>query len=110
MSEGSDSGRLQSDLERLAKTDSRPPKTLPGRPDAAPIPASIGSARPKPASASQQSSGIASPLTETVASREYHPTQTLTSTNGLFVFTVKPVKKLNFTDAMGRPVAMNLEP
>ena len=44
--------------------------------------------------------GIASPLTETsYAAREFHATQTITSTDGLFTLKIKPVKKIKFKDA-----------
>lgn len=107
---GSDSGRLQSDLAQLAKKDVRAPKALPNRPNAAPIPAGVGSVRPKPATASQQSAGIASPLTETATTRAYHSDQFFASTNGLFVFVLKPIKDINFIDALGRDVKISLLP
>jgi hypothetical protein len=52
-------------------------------------------------------SGIASPLTEltkvvdgnTVPDRDYYPDQTLTSSDGLFSFEVRPINKLKLTDA-----------
>lgn len=101
---GSNSGRLQSDLSRLASKDSRPQKTLQDRSAAAPIPASVGSARPKPATASQQSAGIASPLTESPGTREHHPNQTLTSSDGLFTLQYQSPSKIAFTAANGGAV------
>jgi len=45
-------------------------------------------------------SGIASPLTETAyTDRQYHPDQTLLSTDGLLSFKVKPLKQLTQKDA-----------
>lgn len=44
--------------------------------------------------------GIASPLTETAyTDRQYHPDQTLLSTDGLLSFKVKPLKQLTQKDA-----------
>lgn len=50
--------------------------------------------------------GIASPLTEPVDEsgvplREYHPSMTITSSDGLFTMELQPIKKLTMLDADG---------
>lgn len=56
-----------------------------------------------------QPGGIASPLTEVAgtggyAVRETYPTQLKTSSDGLFVFSIRPIKRMSFTDAGGASV------
>lgn len=56
-----------------------------------------------------QPGGIASPLTEVAgtggyAVRETYPTQLKTSSDGLFVFSIYPIKRMSFTDAGGASV------
>lgn len=105
--------KLRADLAALAG-DATPAKSLGRRPAASPIPASIGSARPKPAGAAQQSSGIAAPLTEVhdesgnATTRTYHPPTYLLSSNGLIAIKRQPVASLTLMDAMGRPVELVL--
>lgn len=53
--------------------------------------------------------GIASPLTEVngpdgYALRDTYPTQLHTSADGLFVFSIKPIKRMTFLDASGATV------
>lgn len=49
--------------------------------------------------------GIASPLTEAdYSSRQYWPDQTITSTDGLLSFRIKPIKQLTQADANGAEV------
>ena len=49
--------------------------------------------------------GIASPLTEdSYATREFHPAQTLWTSDGYFAWEVKPPKKIVQTDANGAEV------
>lgn len=60
-----------------------------------------------------QPTGIASPLTEVVgtdgfAVRETYPTQLKTSSDGLFVFALSPIKRMTFTDAAGNAVELLL--
>ncbi|MCJ8168627.1 hypothetical protein [Atopomonas sediminilitoris] len=51
--------------------------------------------------------GISSPLTETsAAARTHWPEQTLTSSDGLFTFAIKPVKKVTLRDADNAEVEM----
>lgn len=58
-------------------------------------------------------SGIASPLTEQkddqgAPKREYYATQLKTSSDGLFVLPIKPIKTLNLKDAKGADVVIKL--
>lgn len=58
-----------------------------------------------PPSTGQTGGGIASPLTETdYATREFHPAQTLTTSDGIFVWEIKPPKKIIMSDANGAEV------
>lgn len=66
------------------------------------------------ASKAADTAGIASPLTEGInaatgnPAREYYGTQLKTSSDGLFVLPIKPIKTLNFKDALGNPVVVQL--
>lgn len=77
------------------------------RPD---LPAARGQGNNAP----QSTSGIASPLTEGIdeatgaPAREYYDTQLKTSADGLFTLPIKPIKTLNFTDAKGNQVVVQL--
>lgn len=53
--------------------------------------------------------GIASPLTEVVNSREYHPTAQRVSTDGAVVFEVRAAKTVTMTDANGATVLMEYQ-
>lgn len=95
---------LKTSLEKLvdrAKTD-----RLPAANPAVPIPVSVGVGVPAPgSSASGTGSGIASPLTETAYSaRTFHPNVTLTSSDGIFMMVIKPVKQIKMRDAAGREI------
>lgn len=53
--------------------------------------------------------GVDSPLTEPVDEsgvplREYHPSMTITSSDGLFTMELEPIKKLTMVDASGRSI------
>lgn len=97
--------RIQQDIKRLTQE----------RPAIAPLAGAIAPAQITDKTslgnraATVADSGIASPLTEVPNSRAYHSNQTLTSTNGLFVFTVKPISELHLADAAGRAILLNLE-
>lgn len=58
--------------------------------------------------------GIASPLTESIdadtgkPAREYYDTQLKTSSDGLFVLPIKPIKTLNLQDAKKSVVVIEL--
>lgn len=79
------------------------------RPD---LPAARGQGIDAPQSDS--TAGIASPLTEGIdeatgePAREYYDTQLKTSSDGLFTLPIKPIKTLNFTDAKGNQVVVQL--
>jgi hypothetical protein len=60
-------------------------------------------------SSTSSGGGIASPLTEVIgpdgyALRETYPTQLSTSADGLFVFSIRPIKRMSFLDASGASV------
>ena len=55
------------------------------------------------------SGGIASPLTETPATRETHPIKIITSSDGIFTHEYHNIKKLTFTDADTAEVIINRE-
>lgn len=63
--------------------------------------------------ASQSSStggGVASPLVEVAYSgRTYHPESTITSTDGIFSFSVKRIKTIDFKDANNSNVQLELK-
>ena len=50
------------------------------------------------------SAGIATPLIETPGTREYYDSRFLSSSDGLFVLELKPVKKVYLTDADNNPL------
>lgn len=54
------------------------------------------------------SSGIASPLKELGDLREYYEPEILTSSDGLFVMEIQPLKKLVFIDMNGSDVIAEL--
>ncbi len=66
---------------------------------------------PKP---TDSTAGIASPLTEGIdattgePARAYYDTQLKTSSDGLFTLPIKPIKTLNFKDAKGNQVVIQL--
>jgi hypothetical protein len=69
------------------------------------LPLKRGRADYKAPAAAATGGGIASPLTEpSYAAREFHPVQTLTSSDGLFVWELEPIKKIVMTDANDEPV------
>ena len=54
------------------------------------------------------SGGIDSPLTEgSFAARQWHPQQTLQSTDGVFVLRPKFIKQATFTDSRQRQIIIN---
>lgn len=68
------------------------------------------------APATQGTGGIASPLTEqtvqeagvAIPDREFWPNQIMTSTDGLRVWEVRPIRTWRFTDADGNPVVLHI--
>jgi hypothetical protein len=97
--------RIQQDIKRLAHER---PSITPLSGAVAPPPISAKTAL-GPTPASTEDSGIASPLDESPGTREYYSNENLASANGLFVFVVKPISTLHFSDAVGRSVEINLE-
>lgn len=94
-----------------------PPPTLRKEEPRGPIPAARGylERNYQPGTGEGGTAGIASPLTEGSTagsqpqlSRTYHPTQTVMSTDGLFVWEVRPVATLTLHDANGSPVEFRL--
>ncbi|MBX9754635.1 MAG: hypothetical protein K2X80_07770 [Pseudomonadaceae bacterium] len=64
------------------------------------LPVQRGRADYKPPATNSGGSGIASPLIETsYAARTYWPSLTVTSTDGLRSFVIKPIKEITQTDA-----------
>lgn len=101
----SDTARLQADLQRLVGEPAAR-KLLARIPAAQPISAGVGSARPAQPGGGL-SAGIASPLSEPLYSqREHYAETTLTSTDGLFTFKAKRLKKIVMSDANGARVEL----
>ena len=99
----SDSKRLQTDLVKVVDDGRLPDKRLGPRADAAGIPITAGSARPrKPTGASSGTAGIASPLTEPdYEDRTYHSVQSYTSVDGIWVIELYPVHEIIMQDDNG---------
>lgn len=87
--------------------------TLEGIGPASSVPAQLGRASDLPASQIKNpgSEGIASPLTETPATRTRHVTPvTFFSTDGLIAFRLYPVASVTMTDTEDREVVFNYDP
>ncbi len=97
-----DSSRLKADIKALVGTPASK-KALPERAATPAIGAGIGTARPKAATGGGSgSSTLIGDLTEAdYTSREWHPVQTLTSSDGFFVFEQRYLKKITLTDGAG---------
>lgn len=63
----------------------------------------VGDATALPVS---QSEGIASPLKEVLGTRVYYEPEVVTSSDGLFVFERKEIRKITFLDSNGEPVVL----
>ncbi len=69
-----------------------------------------------PATGGATGGGIASPLTEqtvqeagvAIPDREFWPNQIMTSTDGLRVWEIRPIRTWRFTDADGNPVVLHI--
>ncbi|OQS39069.1 hypothetical protein B0T40_04615 [Chromobacterium haemolyticum] len=82
----------KSPLPPPAAKGALPGKTGVGRSGAASLPAT---------------GAIAGPLVEKDASlRQYHPETNMTTSDGLFVIRVQPIKRVTLTDAKGQQVVM----
>jgi len=91
--------------EEAAGTTTLSAKVLPSAKTATEIPPRVGSAGPKYSTAG---GGIASPLTETAfADRTYWADKTITSTDGLIVIVIAPIKQMKFTDANDQSVVFD---
>lgn len=91
--------------EQAAGSNTRSDKSLPGANPVTAIPARSGSAKP---GGTGGTGSIASPLTEQAYStRAFWAEKAITSTDGLFVIKVKPIKQMSFLDASLAPVVMN---
>lgn len=100
---------LVKDLNRLLGLNQEQPIFKPHAPRNV-----IGSQRGVAAQKLSQPAGIASPLTEGIdantgqPAREYYETQLKTSSDGLFILPIKPIKTLNLKDALGAEVVIKL--
>ncbi|TLX54862.1 hypothetical protein DN824_20480 [Stutzerimonas nosocomialis] len=103
------------DLHRLANPPTQR-KPLPRVPPVGALPATVGVGNYVPPPAAGNGGGIASPLTEQtrleagvpVPDRDYWPNQIMTSSDGLRVWEVRPIRTWRFTDAEGNPVVFNI--
>lgn len=95
---------FKADLNAL-ETSPRKQVTLTNREAKGTRAATVGTGIYKAPAAKGTGGGIASPLTETsYAAREFHPAQTLWTSDGYFAWEVKPPKKIVQTDANGAEV------
>lgn len=102
------------DIQSLVQPP-RQAKPLPRIDPVGALPASRGRGVYK-APASAGTAGIASPLTEqtvqeagvAIPDREFWPNQIMTSTDGLRVWEVRPIRTWRFTDADGNPVVLHI--
>lgn len=91
---------MKSDVNRLVDADEVQNKL-----GAATVPPTM---RAKTATAKSGAGSIASPLTETTATRVYYTERTAASSDGVFTFKYKPIQSISFVDANGSPVVFNL--
>lgn len=96
--------RLAELTEAAAGSTSRQDKALPAGKPTSEIPSRSGTGKP----GSSGTGSIASPLTEQAyATRTFWPEKAITSTDGIFVIKVKPIKQMSFQDANLAAVVMN---
>lgn len=85
-----------------------PATPKPGLPPVEPrggVPAATGRGTYTAPAGGSSTAGIASPLTETnYGDREYWAEKTITSSDGLLSFRLRPIKSISQTDANGAPV------
>jgi len=103
--------RLAEEIGKLTPPEKRKHQTLGPARTAASIEAQTGIGKLNVADAGGDSdstaAGITPPLTEPdVSAREYYDPQTLTSSDGLFTFEVRPIAKAVFMDAAGQRVEL----
>ena len=102
---------LRALTEGSAGQTTRQDKKLPESRPSPSVPARTGASGPVAQKAPYSSSGgVASPLTETTyASRTFWPTKTMTSTDGVFQISHKPLKSISLTDANSAAVTINFK-
>lgn len=97
---------LQLLTEQAQGQTSRTDKTLPAAKSATAIPQRAGTGGPPKA----KGSGIASPLVETdYADRTFHAAAQYSSTDGIFVIELLPVKTIDFKDALEAPLTIEFK-
>ncbi|WP_293765801.1 hypothetical protein [uncultured Aquitalea sp.] len=102
------SGLTREEAATIGKTLQQPQdrqKRLPPLPAKGGIPGQTGKAVAPASSKASAGSGIDSPLTE--QSREYYPTTTAVTTDGLLQVAYQPIKSVTFKDASKREVVLN---
>ena len=103
--------QLKADIESLLDIPRKKTAALPPR-EARGLQASQrGDAEFVPPDSGVPVGGIASPITEDPstedqASREYHPTRTLQSTDGIFTFELRALARVRMRDAHGNRVEL----
>lgn len=98
---------LQLLTEQAQGQTSRVEKTLPAGKSATEIPQRAGTGGPPRA----RGAGIASPLIETdYADRTWHDDVSVVSSDGLFSIVVRPVKTIDFKDAVESPLTIEFKP
>jgi hypothetical protein len=88
-----------------------PVKTLADRASPAALPAKVGAGKMRlSGSAPSGSGGVSGPFIETdSATRTYHPTASLVTSDGLFTFIVRPVETFGMQDGTGRAFDFTLD-
>ncbi len=90
---------LKSQLQQLLGIKRRGSKRLAASTAAQALAGNKGIGRP--AAGTAQGSTVAPPLIEAKNSRLYHNSRELQSSDGLFVFTYRPIKSMTFVDRRG---------
>lgn len=105
-----DTARLQKDIKAIVGKPQQT-KTLAKRDDAAPLPSSVGAAKPKLDGSQVPSTGIAGPLTEPDAAlRTYHAAYTtMTTSDGLFSIRIHHPQTFKLQDGLERPIDWTLD-
>lgn len=107
--------QLLHDLSQLIPPTREPP-TLRREDPLPPIPARRGYIERNAQPGRSAGGGIASPLiegSETLPAeieRTYHPVETVTSTDGIFVWELRPVASVTMIDANGQEVVLQFAP
>ncbi|UGA38169.1 hypothetical protein JOS77_30595 [Chromobacterium haemolyticum] len=104
----------QSDAKMLARrrwsrrgAPARPRPPCRSCPRRGALPAKTGAGRGTVSAPTASTGAIAGPLVEKDASlRQYHAETSMTTSDGLFVIKVQPIKQVTLTDANGKTVVM----